>query len=390
MKIVCFADLHLGVKHFGSIDPATGLNTRELDALNSLDELIDYAYNNNIKVIAAAGDMYLNSSPSPTLQEEFNKRIVRASKLGIYTLILDGNHDVSKMNLYVSPLKPFSTFELNNSIHTRFFKDVKITVDNETVRFIFLPTYHTKEDIEKIINEVEYDGTPIVYIGHLTIKNAFLNDWLVEDKEIYIDAEKFNKKGVKAVILGHLHKHQILRQEPIVFYTGSTQRVDFNEERQQKGFCVIDVKQNIDHSTDLEFVEVKTQTFKTIKLKIKKDELEDKTDIINVTDMLIEKINLADTIKDSIVRINIESDIEITLDEKLIFKMLEELGAKKILNINKKIEVEKAVRNSELTEHISIEDGLELYYKDKTRSKERIKLGKEIIEACTKTMKIEL
>ena len=77
-------------------------------------------------------------------------------------------------------------------------------------------------------------------------------------------------------------------------------------------------------------------------------------------------------------------------NDQALIKKLEEIGAKKILNINKKIEVEKAVRNAELTEHISIEDGLELYYKDKTRAKERVKLGKEVIESCMKTMKIEL
>jgi len=35
MKILHFADLHLGVETYGSVDPATGLPTRLLDVLGA-------------------------------------------------------------------------------------------------------------------------------------------------------------------------------------------------------------------------------------------------------------------------------------------------------------------------------------------------------------------
>ena len=43
------------------------------------------------------------------------------------------------------------------------------------------------------------------------------------------------------VALGHIHKHQILGNNPLVVYSGSMQRIDFGEERDDKGFCVIDL-----------------------------------------------------------------------------------------------------------------------------------------------------
>ena len=41
-----------------------------------------------------------------------------------------------------------------------------------------------------IENRVEYDEQTI-FIGHMTIQGALLNDWLIEDKEVFINASIF-------------------------------------------------------------------------------------------------------------------------------------------------------------------------------------------------------
>ncbi|GAI05275.1 unnamed protein product, partial [marine sediment metagenome] len=43
MKILHFADLHLGVESYGRIDPTTGLSSRLNDFLSALDQVVDYA-----------------------------------------------------------------------------------------------------------------------------------------------------------------------------------------------------------------------------------------------------------------------------------------------------------------------------------------------------------
>lgn len=365
MKILCFADYHLGVRTHGKIDPTTGLNTREIQTLGVLDEIVDYAIDNKIPVIIAAGDMYKNSMPAPTLQDEFNKRIVRATQHGIKVLILDGNHDVSKMENFVSPLKGFKTFEIKDVYHTRFHNEVELN----GYKFVFLPTYHTKAEIEEIVNNTVCDK-PTIFIGHMTIKGAMLNDWLIEDKEVYIDHEIFDKPNVVAVVLGHLHKHQILNKSPLTFYTGSTQRIDFNEERQPKGFVILDVDgTNVTH----EYVEVESQKFHTSKHKFDNEAL--------ATSLIVDALK-KDTkkIKDAIVRVQVEMDELTKINDKEIYEAAYALGAANVLNIQKIINSDKAVRNAELTEHVSIEKGLELYYKDKPRGEQRIKLGKEIMK----------
>lgn len=372
IKILSFADFHVGVKTYGKIDPETGLNTREIQTLEILDEMVDYAINNKIPVIVAAGDMYKNNLPTPTLQDEFNRRMKRAADAGICCLILDGNHDVSKMQTTSSAMKQFSTLEVPNIIHTRFHKEY-IFNDSEgnKIKFVFLPTYHTKEEIKSIVDKTTYDGYPIVFIGHMTVRGAALNDWLIEDKEIYIDMEDFYKDGVAAVICGHLHKHQILNQNPLIYYTGSTQRVDFNEEKQPKGFVLLDVNQ--DCSVENEFIEVQSQKFYTLKLDVQNNS--------NATEFIIDNlIKDEEKIKNSIVRIILDVNDATQINEKEIYQKINEFNAFNILDIQKVYDYRKHARNSEITEHLSIEKSLELYYQNKPRAKERIELGKEIIK----------
>ena len=68
MKILHFADLHLGVESYGRIDPATGISSRLLDFLSTLDQLVDYALENRVDLVLFCGDAYKSREPSQTQQ----------------------------------------------------------------------------------------------------------------------------------------------------------------------------------------------------------------------------------------------------------------------------------------------------------------------------------
>ena len=379
MKILTFADLHLGVSTYGRIDPETNLNTRVLNALKSLDEMIDYAIRKNIKVIVFAGDAYKNSLQPPTITKEFNTRIRKALDHGIKVLILDGNHDVDKMETKKSPLNVFSDLKVQNSFQTRFHKEVELEVDDEKVKFVFLPTYHTKESIEEIVENTEYTGVPIVYIFHGTYRGALLNEWNIADKETYIDPEIFDKEGVAAVVSGHLHKHQTMYNSPLVYYVGSLQRVDFSEEKQPKGFVVLDVER--DSSVTYDFIELESQKFFTLDL-----------DLIGVeeeTNEILESLKMFKSkIKDSILRIRVDVDKSTTINEKTIYEYARTIGVESVLDIQKKYKRSETIRNSDLTEHVNELDSLEMYFKEKENAKHIVKLGIEVIEKAKKEGKL--
>ena len=88
MKILHFADLHIGVENHGFPDPVTGVSTRLLDFLQTYDEMIDYAIDQNVDLVVFAGDAYKVRDPSQTHQKEFTNRIIKLAKHNIPTYLV--------------------------------------------------------------------------------------------------------------------------------------------------------------------------------------------------------------------------------------------------------------------------------------------------------------
>ena len=89
IRILHFADLHLGVENYGRLDPATGLSSRVADFLRAFDTLVEYALTNDVDLVLFAGDAFKTRTPSPTYQREFASRIRRlAVGAGIPTFLL--------------------------------------------------------------------------------------------------------------------------------------------------------------------------------------------------------------------------------------------------------------------------------------------------------------
>ena len=65
MRILHFADLHIGVENYGRTDPQTGLSTRLLDFLSALDEVVEYALSRDVDLVLLAGDAYTRAATPP-------------------------------------------------------------------------------------------------------------------------------------------------------------------------------------------------------------------------------------------------------------------------------------------------------------------------------------
>lgn len=365
MKILCTADIHVGQSSYGKLDPISNLNSRTIDALKVFDDMVDYAIN-NCDAFIFAGDMFKNALPSPTLQDEVYKRIKRLSDNKITTFILDGNHDVSKLEATKSSLKAFDTFDLPYIYHSKFYKEIEFN----DINFVFLPTYTTRVEIQNILKDFNKET---ILIGHFTVLGAKLNDWLIDTNEANIAIEDLTKENVTAVILGHLHKHQILNEKPLIMYTGSPTRIDFGEEEQEKGFIVLDT---VDYS--YKFIKTNTEEFKTIRIDI--SDLEDE---INVNDFIYQKLFKVD-VENKITRVIITLNTTQIIDEKLIYKTLS--NAKSIAPIQKNFINKKYTRNTKITNDLSVDKALEMYYTNKERSEERITLGKSIIKQLEESL----
>ena len=366
MKIITFADAHIGISTYSTIDPKTNLNTRVLDSLNGIDQIINYAEENNIKYILFAGDMFKNALPSPTLVREINKRIKASAEKGIKWIIQDGNHDVSPLETAKSALDPLSTLKVENVEHTRFEKTYMI--DNN-IRVLVLPTYTTQEEVENILSKYN-DNIKTIVMGHFTSLNAKLNDWLIASNEDAIDIKIFQKPNILAVVLGHLHKHQILNTNPLSYYCSSTIRTDFNEEHDKKGFVVLDIDNN--YNVSYIFKEIKTQEF----LSVKMDLVGEEDAQANVMAYLN---HIKNDLNDKVVRVQLTLDKENNIDDNEILEFLKNNNVSYIANISKIFDREQLIRNKDINEQITEEEALREYFKDNSDKDEIIKLGISII-----------
>ena len=115
MRILHFADLHLGVENYsGGINPETGLSWRLHGFLAALDEVVAYALNNDIDLVLFCGDAYRSREPSQTHQREFARRIWKLASAGIPVFLLIGNHDLPNAIGRATTMEIFRTLEIEN------------------------------------------------------------------------------------------------------------------------------------------------------------------------------------------------------------------------------------------------------------------------------------
>ena len=327
MKVIHFADVHIGVENYSRTDPETGLSTRLQDFLETFDELVDYAIESGAHLALFCGDAYKSRDPSQTHQREFAKRIVRLSEAGIPSFLLIGNHDTPHVQGRATSLEIYRTLSMNQVTIGDNATTYRIETSAGPVQIVAAPWIRRSQFIARDemrglstvqINEKLSDtltniiqvqarsldpDTPAILAGHVTVNDARTSS----EQSMMLGSDHVLLRSSVAlpqfdyVALGHIHKHQIIGQNPHVVYSGSLQRIDFGEERDEKGFCVVDLdssKPQGDRMTGFSFQPVNARRFLTIDVK-----LSDGDGAPNAT--IADRVS-RHAIRDAIVKLNIE------------------------------------------------------------------------------------
>src|SRR5215470_898858 len=113
IRMLHFADLHIGVENYGRTDPETGVSSRVVDFLRRLDEMIAFARDNVVDLTVFAGDAFKNHQPNPTFQREFAWRIGELSEIAPIILLI-GNHDLPTIPQRASSVEIYETLSVPN------------------------------------------------------------------------------------------------------------------------------------------------------------------------------------------------------------------------------------------------------------------------------------
>jgi len=327
MKIIHFADLHLGVETYGRIDPATGLSTRLNDFLAVFDELVDYALKNKADLVLFCGDAYKSREPTQTQQREFARRINRLATAGIPVLLLTGNHDLPNAIGRATATEIFDTLAVKNVYVASKPETYKISTAGGTIQIVAVPwlrrsTLLASEDtknlnveqinqrIQDAITEVisnkaaELDPSlPAILAAHVSVGTAKAGSesMMSIGQEPILLLSSVALPAFDYIALGHIHKQQVLNENPPAVYAGSLERIDFGEENDAKGFYVVDIttKKNGKRKVTYEFHPVNARRFLTIQLDIKEEETDPTAAILAAIKTRQENV------KDAIVRLNI-------------------------------------------------------------------------------------
>lgn len=282
VKIAHYGDLHLGASlQYGHTDPATGMNTRELDYNKIHDFIVDTAIREKVDVVIFPGDAFKHRNPSMTQQREFAKRIKKLTDAGIPVLLVVGNHDLCNDPNKATSLEIFDVLGDNNLVRVSRRAEL---VEIAGLQVITLPWFNrssaltnekyeglSKDKINEDLGEIaaEIFGTllakadpkkPLIAAVHATVSGAKFgaerNVMLGQD--VVIPYTIFTDPKVSYVALAHIHQHQTVGEDYIV-YSGSPERIDFGEAEEKKGFIIANIEAG--KRAEWEFVETPARDF---------------------------------------------------------------------------------------------------------------------------------
>lgn len=398
MKILHFADLHLGVESYGHTDPATGLSSRLIDFLSAFDRVVDYALENKVDLVLFCGDTYKTREPGQTQQREFAKRLSRLSAGGIPVFLLIGNHDLPNAVGRATATEIFDTLAVKN-VYVSNRPDVyQIPTASGVVQVVSLPwprrsALLSKEEAKNLnfdqikdrlqqalttaieVNAAKLDpALPAILAAHAWVTGARVGSEKIMTigQEPTLLLSNVAKPAFDYVALGHIHRHQVLSENPPVVYAGSLESLDFNDEDDEKGFYLVDIESNREtgqRKVTFDFHPIAGRRFVTVSVNIEAEDLDPTATVLKAI------AGQAESLQGAIVRLSLtlpaqvegqlrDGDIRNALKETYYFTIAREIQREARLRLG----------SQATAEEITPLEALKAYLESKKVSPERTKV----------------
>jgi exonuclease SbcD len=324
------------MENYGRVDPASGLSTRLGDFLSVFDQVVDYALANDVDLIVFAGDAYKTRDPSPTQQREFARRIRRLAEAGLPVFMLVGNHDLPNAVGRAHSVEIFDTLGVPRVFVARRPATLRIETRRGTIQVVALPwlvrsnllskdEYRSlpldkldvrlaeiiADTVAKEVDDLDR-SLPAILVAHGSIEGATYGSErsVMLGQDITIPKSIINNTAFAYVALGHIHRHQVVNENPPAVYAGSLERIDFGEEHDSKGFVIIDLDDSF--KATWHFVPVKARRFLTIRVQ---------ADYDDPTDRALQAIARHD-VHDAVVKLIVQARTDVSLREDEIRRAL--------------------------------------------------------------------
>ncbi len=180
------------------------------------------------------------------------------------------------------------------------------------------------------------------------------------------------KPSFDYVALGHIHRHQVLSENPPVVYAGSLESLDFNDEDDEKGFYLVDIESDGEtgqRKVTFDFHPVEGRRFVTVSVDIEAEDLDPTATVLKAI------AGQAESLQEAIVRLSLtlpaqvegqlrDGDIRNALKETYYFTIAREIQREARLRLG----------SQAAAEEITPLDALKAYLESKKVSPERTKV----------------
>lgn len=350
MSVLVLGDVHLGRSvSIGRSAAGSALNSRIVDQLNLLDWVYQSAQNNNIKDIVITGDIFEEPKPSHNLISLLIEWLRVCTSYDISVHIIAGNHDILRSGqFYFSPLDVISMACIDNvyvykNVSTIYLNNIGITLLPFRDRRSFNTDSNTVA-VAKLATQLNYELAsiplhyPKVLIGHLAIEGSIPVGYELDElaNELFCPINIF--KGYDITLMGHVHKYQVLSENPYAAHIGSMDISDFGEADHKKYIAILDPSKK-----DLvSYVEIPTRSLQQITIAVS-------ANTTNVMLFLQQELDKLSIKKDSIVRVNIKlNDVSsYSINRSIIEKYLYNKGVYHVCRITEEREFVARTINQE-------------------------------------------
>jgi len=356
---------------------------------------VDFALNptNGVDLVLFTGDAFKTRDPTPTQQREFAPRIRRLAR-NTPVFLLAGNHDLPSAIGRAHTMEIYPTLEVENVIVAQKPGVYRIETHSGPIQIVALPWIvyshllareeYRDRDPEKINSLIvarleelftRPDGllarldsrVPAVLAVHGTVQGAVYGSErsVMLGQDVILPRSLIAHPAFDYVALGHIHKYQDLNpgNQPPVVYCGSLERIDFGEEKEEKGFVVAQISRG-EGSCSYAFHPIQARRLVTIRVTATGDD---------PTAQVLEAIS-RENIEDAVVRVLISTtaEAEPRLKEEQIWQAL--APAFYVAAVARDVERPKRIRlgNSTAVEELTPRQLLERYLEAKGIPAERI------------------
>ncbi len=296
VTILHLSDIHMGGGfNHGRINPKTGLNTRLEDFTLALKRCVDRAIAQPVDLVLFGGDAFPDATPPPYVQQAFAGEFCRLVAANIPTVLLVGNHDQHSQGVGGASLCIYRTLGVPGFIVGDTLTTHRVETKNGPIQIVTLP-WLTRSTL---LTRPETAGLSMGEVGELLLgrlRVVLEGEIRKLDKEIptvllahvmtdtaRYGAERFLAVGrgftvpmailardcFDYIALGHVHKYQEVCKSPLAIYPGSIERVDFSEEKEDKGYVLLEVTKG---KAVAKFCPLPARVFKTLEVDLTQTE----------------------------------------------------------------------------------------------------------------------